>query len=358
MLFLRQLSLLHFKNYRRQSFSFTEPVVCLCGLNGTGKTTVLDAIHFLCFTKSYFLHQDIQAVTVGEAGMRLAGTFAGEPNEEVIFILRENGKKEFSCGGEGYARFSQHIGRFPCVFISPDDTELISGGSELRRKFLDVLISQTDPAYMQHLIAYNRTLQQRNALLKQWHELDESRRALLDVYDGQLAQHGTELFTTRRLVAARLGEKAQRIYEYLTDSAEQVETRYSSRLEDMPLSELLKVHRQKDILSQRSNYGIHKDELVLELNGMPFRQVASQGQRKSFLFGLKLAEFEWIREQRQTTPILLLDDVFEKLDAPRSEKLIRYVVGLQAQLFITDTHRERLEQSLGGVTEGYQVVEL
>jgi DNA replication and repair protein RecF len=355
---LNDLSLYHFKNYLEKSFSFDKKLVCISGKNGTGKTTILDAIHFLCFTKSYFLYSDSMAVSNQHAGMRIAGHITLDSNHEVVYILRENGKKEFYCDGEQYVQFSKHIGKYPCVFIAPDDTDLISEGSEVRRKFLDVLISQTEPAYINCLIRYNKVLSQRNSLLKHWLEISESEKSLISIYDEQLHEFGTAIYTYRKNIATPLAEKANAIYLHLSDEKESISIEYSSRLSEKPLHALLKENIHKDIASQRTNYGIHKDDLVFSLNGMPFKQAASQGQRKSFLFGLKLAEYDWIMKSKQLNPILLLDDIFEKLDEQRSRKLIDYIAQLNTQVFVTDTHIDRLKSAFESYESDCQFIEL
>jgi DNA replication and repair protein RecF len=358
LLFLQNISLYQFKNYQERLFTFDKRIVCLTGMNGSGKTTLLDAIYFMCFTKSYFVHSDTMAVSKGKAGMRIAATMCDEQAHKVLCVLRETGKKEFSCDEVLYTQFSKHIGRFSCVFIAPDDTDLISEGGEIRRKFLDVLISQTNPNYMSDLIRYNKVLSQRNALLKQWQQLSTEDQSIIELYNQQLHEFGTRIFGVRNDVAAKIAQKANSIYQFLSDEREQVNIQYVSRLADQPLLYLLEHNQFKDILSQRTNYGIHKDDLVFTLNEMPFKQAASQGQRKSFLFGLKLAEYEWIKSHKSHRPLLLLDDIFEKLDTERSQKLIDYIVATNSQVFITDTHSERIERAFANHNELVQMITL
>ncbi len=343
MSFIKQLSLLHFKNYSEKKFSFSKRIVCIHGQNGSGKTSILDALHYLCFTKSYFHHIDTLCVTKGEQGMRIQGIIENEKLNDIICILRENGRKEFSMNGESYTQFSKHIGKFPCVFITPDDTLLITEGSEGRRKFLDSMISQTNSQYLEQLIQYSKCLQQRNALLKQWADSAVKDFVLLSIYSKKLHELGTLIYTTRKNYCEEFIQHVQPIYAFLCDNTEQIQLTYFSQLENDSLLKLLDRYIDKDIISQRSNYGIHKDDILFSLNEMPLKQVASQGQRKSFLFSLKLAQFELIKKHSAKIPILLLDDIFEKLDEARSKKLIAYLVNEKSQVFITDTHEERLK---------------
>jgi DNA replication and repair protein RecF len=359
MLSITELSLYHFKNYESKHFVFHKPIVAITGRNGCGKTSILDAIHFLSFTKSYFLHQDAMAVTKGTEGMRVNGKFAhSQQVYDVTYVLRENGKKEFSLDQELYTQLSKHIGKLPCIFISPDDTVLISEGSELRRKYLDVLISQTDQDYMQQLMRYNKVLQQRNSLLKQWNDIGNAEKELLKIYNEQMSFYAEKIFNIRKLATEEISTYVQRIYSMLSCGEEAVSLTYLSTLLKDDLILTLQQNEFKDIASQRSNYGIHKDDLIFELDGMLLKQVASQGQRKSFLFGLKLAAFTWAVEKSGITPILLLDDIFEKLDQARSDKLIEYISMLNAQVFITDTHLDRLQHALSGLMEECQFINL
>lgn len=348
MSFIQELSLCHFKNYRERSFRFDKRIVCIHGPNGSGKTSILDAIHFLCFSKSYFHYNDSLCLMRGESGMRIHGKFGEPGNDEVICILRENGRKELLMNGEAYAQFSKHIGKFPCVFIAPDDTHLITEGSEDRRKFLDAMISQSDHRYLEQLIQYNRFLAQRNALLKQWATSTEKDFSLLSVYSKRLHETATPLFQKRKQVLSDFLERVRAMYAFLCESNEVVDIRYQSQLHEAPLLDMLDRFIDHDLHGQRTHYGIHKDDLVFTLNTMPMKQAASQGQRKSFLFSLKLAQYEMLRAGGGKEPILLLDDIFEKLDAYRSRQLIRYLLDQKGQVFITDTHIDRLQQAFAG----------
>lgn len=344
---LTSLSLYQFKNYGESSFLFDQEVVCLVGRNGCGKTTLLDAIYFLCFTKSYLLHPDAASVMNGKQGMRLQGHFqSGEDLHRIECILRENGKKEMILNGVPYKRFAEHIGFIPCIFIAPDDVELIAEGGEIRRKFMDVLCSMLSANYLDHLSQYQKLLTQRNSLLKQWHELDSSAHALIPIYNEQLVGHAEVIHAVRKEITARLKDYCMQIYHVLSGSADQINLTYQSSLLEGKLIDQLQQNFQKDLLTQRSNYGIHKDDWVFELNGMPMKQAASQGQRKSFLFGLKLAQYHLIKEILHKDALILLDDIFEKLDKERSQKLIEYLMTLPSQKWITDTHIRRIKEAL------------
>jgi DNA replication and repair protein RecF len=345
MMFLKNLSLLHFKNYKEKQLHFSKRIVCIYGQNGSGKTSILDAIHFLCFTKSYFLYLDSMCITEGEQGMRIQGDIQIDKPNRLICVVRENGKKEFYLNDEPYRKFSKHIGQFPCVFIAPDDTSIITEGSEIRRKFLDTMISQTNAWYLEQLIQYTKCLQQRNALLKQWMNSNEKDYSLLSIYSKKLDELGLSIYTARKEYCAEFTERVKAIYAFLSNEVEEIGLSYHSQLDSDTLINLLDMNVDKDILTQRTNYGIHKDDLLFYLKKNPLKQVASQGQRKSFLFSLKLAQFELVKKMSGANPFLLLDDIFEKLDESRSAKLIEYLLKETCQIFITDTHEIRLRKA-------------
>ena len=359
MLRIKEISITQFKNYSRADFRFSERIVGICGNNGVGKTNLLDSLYYLCFTKSYFARSDQQSVLRGAAGFRLEGRLENAGVEtEVVCILRETGKKEFLTDGVAYEKLSRHIGRFPCVIIAPDDIQMITGGSEDRRRFLDALLSQLDAAYLQNLIDYNKILQQRNGFLKSLDGRLPDRR-LLEVYDEQLVRAGVAIFERRRDFLRELLPLAGRLYVEIAGAEEPVALSYESQLLQGNFAELLRRGLDKDIALARTGVGIHRDDIGLLFGELPFKTMASQGQRKSLLFALKLAEYETLRGANGFAPLLLLDDVFEKLDEGRMHNLLdRVCVQDGGQIFITDTHEERIRGQLAGLGVQYQIIGL
>ncbi len=360
MLSLKNISLLQFKNYSNRSFDFTERIVGICGNNGVGKTNLLDAIHYLCFTKSYFTRVDGNNVRKGNDGFRLEGNLVlRDKPEKAICILRETGRKEFLINDQPYDKFSQHIGHYPCVIIAPDDAELITGGSEERRKFLDSLLSQLDKEYLQQLITYTKTLQYRNSLLKNFAETGKRNVELLDIIDEQLIKPGDIIFNKRKEFLVSFLPIAKHLYNDIAGHPEEINLFYESELLQATFTELLQATRNKDLLIQRTSSGTHRDDLDIQLDNQDFKSIASQGQRKSLLFALKLAEMEVLQKAKGFAPLLLLDDVFEKLDESRISNLLRKVcIENEGQVFITDTNEERLKQHLDDLSVKHQMIEL
>lgn len=325
-----------------------ERVTGICGSNGAGKTNLLDAIHYLCFTRSYFGRLDAGHVLHGASGFRLEGQFSNKQEEEkAVCILRETGRKEFLVNETAYDKFSSHIGRYPAVVIAPDDASLITGTSEYRRKFLDALISQLDAGYLQALITYSKVLQQRNSLLKSFGDTGIRNEKLLEVLDEQLTAPGNLIFEKRKSFLTHFLPAVVHLYHEIAGKSEPVNLFYESELLQQDMGKLLLENRQKDLYAQRTVSGIHKDELDMQMGNQPFRQIASQGQRKSLLFALKLAEMDILRREKGFAPLLLLDDVFEKLDEQRIANLLHKVcVENEGQVFITDTDPVRLSAQL------------
>jgi DNA replication and repair protein RecF len=362
LLLLKDISLVQFRNYAQASFSFTGRIVGICGNNGIGKTNLLDAIYYCCFTKSYFSRSDQQNTSWGTGGFRIEAHFEKEDaRAEVICILREGGKKEFSCDGQPYEKFSQHIGLFPCVMIAPDDVQIITGGSEERRRFLDALIAQLDAVYLQNLITYNKILQQRNSFLKSLtgNQIREQDHNLLEVYDTQLARPGADLFEKRRSFLKEFLPLVSRFYSQIAGIEEPLDLVYNSQLLRQSFPEILRQSHERDLVLQRTGAGIHKDDIDLAFSGQPFKTMASQGQRKSLLFALKLAEYEMLKQIKGFPPLLLLDDVFEKLDEDRMRNLLDKVcIQNKGQIFITDTHPDRIGTALEKLSLPYQIIRL
>lgn len=360
MLLLKKISVFQFKNYTQKDWVFDHRITAVCGPNGSGKTNLLDALYYLSFTKSYFSRQDTQIVQHGKIGLRITGVFEKDTQEnELVCIIRENNKKEFYANGEEYKKLSEHIGKFPCVMIAPDDVELITGNSEERRRFIDTILSQCRKDYLQWLIYYNKTLQQRNSLLKSAAEHNRLDESLLDILDEQLATKGQLIYTARKEFLEPFIQSAIQSYERIANNGDGITLAFDSQLKQETLLELLQSNRQRDLFLQRTGCGIHKDDLEILMHGQPFKTLASQGQRKSLLFALKLAEFDMLKKNKGFTPLLLLDDVFEKLDAERMHHLLHKVcVEEDGQVFITDTHAERMKTQLNNIGTDYQLINL
>lgn len=360
MLRIKEISLVQFKNYTRGSFRFDGRIVGICGNNGVGKTNLLDAIYYLCFTRSYFSRSDQSNVLRGATGFRIEGHFDQDGSPlTVVCILRGNGKKEFLADGVPYERFSRHIGRLPCVIIAPDDIQIVTGGSEERRRFLDSLLSQLDPAYLQDLIEYNKVLQQRNGFLKTLTEGRLTDKSLLDVYDLQLVDRGNRLFDRRVVFLKELLPLAGSYYAHIAGAEEPLTLGYDSQLFHTPFRELLRRGLEKDLYLQRTGSGIHRDDIEISFAGVPFKTMASQGQRKSLLFALRLAEYETLKQEKGFAPLLLLDDVFEKLDEQRMRNLLdRVCLRDEGQIFITDTHPERIRREMDRIGADWQLIML
>jgi DNA replication and repair protein RecF len=360
MLRLQNISITQFKSYLAGQYFFSQRVVGIHGNNGLGKTNLLDAIYYACFTKSYFTKSEAANVHHGMQGLRIEGNYVkNEQQEKVVCIVRENNRKEVIRNNETYARFSQHIGQFPAVIIAPDDVELIIGTSDVRRKFIDTLLSQLDNNYLQWLIDYNKVLQQRNSLLKSAADKGYVDEALLDILDDQLAKPGKLIFDRRKNFLAHFMPEVTAAYQQIAGSLEKISCVYYSPLLEDSFENLLKAFRQKDLLLQRTTLGVHKDDIEFTLHLEPFKSIASQGQRKSLLFALKLTEFYELKKAKGFAPILLLDDVFEKLDADRMTNLLyRVCIENDGQVFITDTHKERLTAALEKLATPYQLIGL
>jgi DNA replication and repair protein RecF len=357
MLHLNHIRIIQYKNYEYFDLNIKSNIVGICGKNGIGKTNLLDAIYYGCFTKSYFTASDQLCVRKGFDGFRIELDFSDNNNpEKVVCVLRGSQKKEILLNDIPYEKFSAHIGKFPVVMIAPDDIELIIDGSELRRRFIDTMISQVDANYLSQLITYNKILQQRNSLLKNWHYNPDF--TLLEVLDEQLIAPATYIYTVRHTFLEGFLKAAVAYYLKISGESYEPGIVYRSSLHNTDFKTLLKSSLERDIYLQRTTTGIHRDDLILTLGEQPFKQIASQGQKKSLLFALKLAEYDFICRERNNC-ILLLDDVFEKLDAQRMSNLLNWVCSdCKGQVFITDTHRERLENGFASTGIKAQILNL
>lgn len=343
---LKTLKLFQFKNYTQTEFNFNPELNCLVGLNGAGKTNVLDAIYYLAFTKSYFNPVDHQHILKGEQFFTVEGTLSKEEIDESIRIVVQRGiKKSLQVNNNEVPRFADYIGEMPLVMIAPGDINLIYEGSEERRKFVDMIISQTDKNYLHELMSYNRVLDQRNKLLKDFWEQRYVDRDLLETYNKQLSKSGTFVYGGRIKFLESFTPVFSKYYQMISDSFEQVNLSFESDLDKQNYGELLQANETSDFELQRTSRGIHRDDLVFSLNDMPLKKFGSQGQQKSFIFALKLAQFDYLMETKKEKPLLLIDDIFEKLDKVRLAKLLTLIAqGHFGQIFISDTQADRLHQ--------------
>lgn len=357
---LNSLSLLNYKNFDSQTFSFDQKINCFVGANGIGKTNVLDAIYHLSFGKSYFNPIASQNIKHGEDFFVVEGVFEKDDREEKILVsLKKSQKKIIKRNAKTYERFSDHIGFIPLVIISPADRDLIIEGSETRRKFIDSVISQSDKNYLNHLINYNKVLQQRNALLKYFALNNTFNAQTLEVYNEQLHTYGSEIFSTRKTFLETFIPIFKTRYNAISNHQEPVHLTYKSDLFENDLNSLLKINVNKDKALQYTSVGIHKDDLSFEIDDFPIKRFGSQGQQKSFLIALKLAQFDFIKQQSGFSPILLLDDIFDKLDENRVSQIIELVNNENfGQLFISDTHADRTEAIIKQVHQSYKMFKL
>ena len=352
---LRHLSILNYKNIVQADLDFSPGINCFVGSNGEGKTNVIDSIYFLSFTKSSTNMIDSMNIRHGEELMMLKGEYDLNGVTEVISCgLKSRQKKQFRRGEKLYRRMSEHIGLLPLILVSPNDQELISGGSENRRRFLDSVISQYIPSYLTVLQRYNKALQQRNSLLKQEEPVSAD---LLEAYEQIMAESGEAIYKERNAFIEEFIPVFQEYYERISSSKEEVGLSYTSHCQRGPLLEVIQRDRDKDLIMGHSLHGVHKDDIVMTLNGYPLKKEGSQGQSKSYLISLKLSQFNFLKETgSHTTPLLLLDDIFDKLDAQRVENIVELVSEKAfGQIFITDTNRENIEERLSKMNSSYKI---
>lgn len=347
-MFLTKITLLQFKNHESVSLQFSKKLNCFIGKNGVGKTNILDAIYYLCLTKSYFNSVDMQNILFGKDFFRIEGRFLKNKNDagdntnnveafEVVYKLPPNKRKELSVNDISFPKLSDHIGNFPCIIISPDDSQLVTGSSEERRKFIDGTISQVNHEYLEWLIAYNKVLTQRNAALRSFAETKHPDRALLETYNRQLIPLGTKIYEARKVVFEKIQPLFQQYYKRISLEREPVSFSYYSQLNEKTLDDLLHSGVEKDLILQRTDNGIHKDDIDFFLGKNKMKKFGSQGQQKSFIIALKLAQYEFVSNER-LQPVLLIDDIFDKLDNDRSRELINLIASDKfGQVFLTDT---------------------
>lgn len=359
-MFLNILTLLNYKNFETETFHFDAKINCFVGANGVGKTNVLDAVYHLAFGKSYFNPIALQNINHNADFFMLEGHFTKHDKpEKVVVSLKRNQKKVIKRNNKAYDKFSEHIGFIPLVIISPSDSDLIVEGSDTRRKFVDSVISQSNTTYLTQVIAYNKVLAQRNALLKYFAANNTFNATNLEVYNDQLHQLGTQIFEQRQAFLEAFVSVFKQRYKAISQSKEAVDITYKSQLHDASLNTLLGKVINKDRVLQHTSVGVHKDDLVFLINNFPIKKFGSQGQQKSFLIALKLAQFDVIKQQSNVSPILLLDDIFDKLDENRVAQLINLVNHKHfGQLFISDTHAERTENLVKQIHQSYKIFNL
>ncbi|HHU00663.1 DNA replication/repair protein RecF [Xiashengella succiniciproducens] len=343
-MYLKHINLLNYKNLRQVELEFVPGINCFVGLNGSGKTNLLDAIYYMSFCKSYFNPVDSQLICHGEDFFMIQAAYDIRGQEEEFYAgLKRSKKKQFKRNKKEYQRLSDHIGLIPLVMISPGDEGLITDGSEHRRKFIDGVISQLSRTYLQALLRYNRCLAQRNALIKHAGSNNLGLESQLEVWDEQLAILGNAIFQERSRFIGELEPVFLRYYQYISDSRESVSIQYDSHHHKGDIREQLIKNRNRDLALGYTTKGVHRDDLELMLGDNPVRRVGSQGQKKSFVMALKLAQYEFIAGHCGAAPLLLLDDMFDKLDDLRAGKLIELMGNnIFKQVFITDTQRTRL----------------
>lgn len=345
-MYLKNITLVNFKNHRQAEFEFVDGINCFVGKNGTGKSNALDAIHYLSMCKSYISTIDKSNITFDENFFVIQGAFEKEEQEHAVYCgVKIGAKKVFRKNKAEYEKLADHIGVFPSVVISPYDRDLISDGSEVRRKWMDAIISQIDKSYLETLIKYNKVIEQRNALLKQQFENGFFDRENIDVWNLQMELYGTPIYEKRKKFIEEFVPIFQDYYHQIGESREAVDIVYKSQLNEDTFSTLIEKNFRKDSFAQYTTGGVHRDDLLFMMNENLVKKIGSQGQQKTFLISLRLAQFDWLNNQMEVKPIFLLDDIFDKLDNSRVEKLIRLIAENHfGQVFISDTDKERLEK--------------
>jgi len=356
-MYLKKISLTNFKNYSNVELEFSPRINCIVGNNGVGKTNILDAVHYLSLTKSFFNNIDSISIKYDEDFFIIQGVFVKNDDEENIFCsFHRQKQKMLKRNGKEYERLSDHVGRYPVVMISPADNALVSDGSDERRRFMNKIISQYNSEYLDSVLSYNKALQQRNRLLRDFNAYNNFDEEMLSVWDSQLVKYGNVVYSERDLLIKKLIPVFQEYYSLVSNDKERVRLKYRSHLSEGDFAAILRDTISKDRSLEYTSAGIHKDDLLFEMNGYPVRSLGSQGQQKSYLVALKLAKFDFIKTKAGFTPILLLDDIFDKFDAERVAQIIRLVGNHRfGQIFITDTHQERLYDILNTLDIDYRL---
>ncbi len=359
-MYIKKLEIINFKNYNDANISLSSKINAFVGNNGVGKTNIIDAIYYLSFTKSYFHQTDLLNIKFDTDFFLLKGKY--EINNEEINIscgVKKEKKKVLKKNNKEYKKLSEHIGLIPLVMISPGDYTLITGSGDERRKLVDGVISQYDRGYLEVLLKYNKAVQQRNKLLKQFTEFNNFDSDLLSVYDEQLIENGTIIFKKRGAFIKLLTPVFQKYYNHISSGKEVVEIKYKSELLEKSFADILKNNITKDRAVTYTTSGIHKDDIDFNLGTHSIKKIGSQGQQKTYLIALKLAQFDFIREKSNTKPILLFDDVFDKLDSIRVEQIIKLVINNNfGQIFMTDANKFRIERILSTISEDFKVFEI
>ena len=356
-MYLKKLALTNFKNYELNELEFSPKINCFVGNNGVGKTNILDAIHYLSLTKSFFNSIDSISIKHGEDYFIVRGTFVRDDEEDQIYCAFQKQKQKLlKRNGKEYKKLSDHVVRYPVVMISPADSALISEGSEDRRKFMNKIISQYSAEYLDSVLKYSKALQQRNKFLKDINTSGNFDPDVLAIWDAQLVKYGSYVYNEREVLINELIPVFQEYYSLISSGKESVKLKYRSHLSEGNFTETLQNSFNKDRYLEYTTIGIHKDDLLLEMNDFLVKSLGSQGQQKSYLVALKLAKFDYIKRKAGFSPILLLDDIFDKFDAERVEQIIRLVGNHRfGQIFITDTHQNRLKDILSSHKTDYKL---
>jgi len=356
-MYLKKLALTNFKNYELNELEFSPKINCFVGNNGVGKTNILDAIHYLSLTKSFFNSIDSISIKHGEDYFIVRGTFVRDDEEDQIYCAFQKQKQKLlKRNGKEYKKLSDHVGRYPVVMISPADSALISEGSEDRRKFMNKIISQYSAEYLDSVLKYSKALQQRNKFLKDINTSGNFDPDVLAIWDAQLVKYGSYVYNEREVLINELIPVFQEYYSLISSGKESVKLKYRSHLSEGNFTETLQNSFNKDRYLEYTTIGIHKDDLLLEMDDFLVKSLGSQGQQKSYLVALKLAKFDYIKRKAGFSPILLLDDIFDKFDAERVEQIIRLVGNHRfGQIFITDTHQNRLKDILSSHKTDYKL---